>query len=326
MAANGKSYMFINDQMQGYPAIRSQVNGGAKFDALNAHIRNRMVMPGQLIVVGDESIRITSPEEAEMVRLAYGTYHSLTQNLARAEGEIVKNYDLLQQMLGYGSLGIGSVTGSWDAHLKSVENTLKDIERLYQLSLKRGTPIARQEFINQRHVLFAKLDTQLESIARWGTGMHNKGSIKKMLGISTKSYLHTRELPGYADRLSHIAKASKILRAGTPIGIGLNAWSTHLEIQEACSTGREDLCTKARFVEGTKLVGGVGGGWLGGSLGSLAGSYECFIVLGALSGPGALACMIVGATAGGYGGGLLGEKGGDIVGTKLYEWRPHHGY
>lgn len=131
-------------------------------------------MPGQLIVVGDESTRITSPQEAEMVRLAYGSYHSLTQNLARAEGEIVKNYDLLQQMLGYGSLGIGSVAGSWDAHLKSVENTLKDIERLYQLSLKRGTPIARQEFINQRHVLFAKLDTQLEGIARWGTGMHNK--------------------------------------------------------------------------------------------------------------------------------------------------------
>lgn len=323
MAVGSKPYVFINDQFQHYPTIKSNVSGGAKFDALNAYIRNTMVMPGQLIVVGDESTPKISAEEAEMVRLAYGTHHSLFGNQARADGDIIKNYDLLQQMLGYGSLGLGSTSGSWNTHLKGVEQTLQDIERLYRLSLKRGTPIARQEFINQRKVLFTKLDTQLEGIARWGTGMHNKGSIKKMLGISTKSYLHTQELRGYSQRLGHIAKASKLLRAGTPVGIGLNAWSSYLEIEEACSLGREEVCTRAKFVEGAKLVGGVSGGYFGGMLGTSASTFTCFLVLGALSGPGALACMIVGAAAGGYGGGVLGEMGGEMMGTKLYEWRPN---
>lgn len=323
MAATGKPYVFINDQVQHYPHIKAQVGGGAKFDYLNRHIFNTMVMPGQLIVVGDESTAHVSAEEVEMEALAYGTHHSLFRN--QADKEILKNYDLMQNMLGYASLGIGAVAGSWDAHLKDVGKTLQDIEKLYQLALKRGTPIARQEFINQRRVLFAKLDTQLEGIARWGTGMHNKGSIKKMLGVSTKSYLRNQEIRGYSDRLGNIAKASKLLKAGTPIGIALNAWSTHLEIEEACSTGREELCTKAKFVEGAKLVGGVGFGWVGGTAGAAATTYVCFIVLGALTGPGALACTIVGAAAGGFGGGLLGEMGGEKIGTKLYEWRPNNG-
>jgi len=63
------------------------------------------------------------------MRLAYGTHHSLFQNQARADGDIIKNYDLLQNMLGYGSLGIGAATGSWEKHLKGVEATLKDQTR-----------------------------------------------------------------------------------------------------------------------------------------------------------------------------------------------------
>jgi hypothetical protein len=325
MAVAGRPYVFINERMEHYPTLKSQVSGGAKFDALNAYIRNTMVMPGQLIVVGDESTNKISPEEAEMVRLAYGTHHALFQNQARGDGQIIKNYDLLQKMLGYGSLGIGSASGSWATHLKGVEKTLEDIERLYQLALRRGTPIARQEFINQRRVLFTKLDTQLEGIARWGTGMHNKGSIKNMLGFSTKSYLHTQELRGYSQRIAHIAKASRLLKTGTPIGIGLNAWSTHLEITEACSMGREEVCTRAKFVEGAKLVGGVGMGYVGGMAGSTAATFACFMVLGALTGPGALACSIIGAAAGGYGAGLGGEQVGELIGTTLYEWRSDSG-
>ncbi|WP_460045612.1 hypothetical protein [Pseudomonas sp. S2_H01] len=323
MAVGSKPYVFINDQFQHYPTIKSNVSGGAKFDALNAYIRNTMVMPGQLIVVGDESTPKISAEEAEMVRLAYGTHHSLFGNQARADGDIIKNYDLLQQMLGYGSLGLGSTSGSWNTHLKGVEQTLQDIERLYRLSLKRGTPIARQEFINQRKVLFTKLDTQLEGIARWGTGMHNKGSIKKMLGISTKSYLHTQELRGYSQRLGHIAKASKLLRMGTPVGIGLNAWSTHLEIKEACSTGREEMCRKAKYVEGSKLVIGVAGGMGGGSIGAALLLPLCLVIFGVTTaGVGAIGCGIAAAATGGYAGGAAGEGLGEYVGELIYEWRP----
>jgi hypothetical protein len=78
--------------------------------------------------------------------------------------------------------------------------------------------------------------------------LKNKGPIKKMLGISTKSYLHTGEIKGYAKTLSGVARASKLLKAGTPVGIALNVGSTALEIIEACSVSREDECTEAKYI------------------------------------------------------------------------------
>lgn len=317
-----KPYVFINEQMQSYATLKNRVGGNAKFDTLNAHLLNIVVMPGQIVVMGDLSTRTVTVEETELMDYARNVRRQLSQHQAGADGLVIKNYDLLQHMLGYGSLGLGAATGSWGAHLESVKNILDDIERLYKLSLIRGTPIARQEFINQRKALFAKLDTQLQGIARWGTRLKKKGSIKKMLGISTKSYLHTGEIQGYAKKVGGVAKAAKLLRAGTPIGIGLNSVSSYLEIEEACSTGRKEQCTRAKFVEGAKLVGGVGGGYLGGMLGTSMATYTCALVLGALSGPGALTCMIVGAAAGGFGGGVAGESVAEIFGTKLYEWSP----
>lgn len=247
----------------------------------------------------------------------------LRNHQAGGDGQVIKNYDLLQHMLGYGSLGLGAATGSWGAHLEGVKNTLNDIERLYKLSLTRGTPIARQEFINQRKALFAKLDIQLQGIARWGTRLKKRGSIKKMLGISTKSYLHTGEIQGYAKKVGGVAKAAKLLRAGTPIGIGLNSVSTYLEIKEACSIGREEMCRKTKYLEGPKLVSGVIGGMIGGHVGTALLTPLCMAVFGVTTaGVGAIGCGITTAAMGGYAGGLAGEAGGEILGEIVYEWRP----
>lgn len=185
-----KPYVFINDRIQTYFTLKNRLGGGEEFDVLNAHIRNVVVMPGQLVIVSDGSTGILTAEETELMNLARNVH----RQVKGAGGQLIENYDLLQNILSYGSLGIGSATGSWRTHLNSVQKTLEDIERLYQLSLARGTPIARQEFINQRRVLFATLDKQLEGIARWGTGLRKKGPLKKMLGLWTKSYLHTGEI------------------------------------------------------------------------------------------------------------------------------------
>ncbi|UZJ59800.1 hypothetical protein OKW98_25255 [Pseudomonas sp. KU26590] len=293
--------------------------GGAKFDVLNAHIRNVVVMPGQLVIVSDGSPGTLTAEETELMNLARNVH----RQVKGAGSQLIENYDLLQNMLSYGSLGIGAATGSWNKHLNSVQKTLEDIERLYELSLARGTPIARQEFINQRRVLFATLDKQLEGIARWGTGLRKKGPLKKMLGLSTKSYLRTGEIQGYAERVGRIARVAKLLKLGTPVGIGLNTFSSYLEIREACSLGREETCTRAKYVQSGKLVSGVGAGMIGGTLGASALAPICVAVLGAVSGgPAALGCAIVTAAVGGYGGGLIGENVGESMGELIYEWRP----
>ena len=100
---------------------------------------------------------------------------------------------------------------------------------------------------------------------------------------------------------------------GTPLGIALSTTATALEIKEACSTGREEQCTKAKYVEVGKLGTGVAGGLAGG----LAGTALCVAVLGASTGPGALACLLIsagiGGATGGYFGGMIGEEAGELL-------------
>ena len=314
-----KPYVFINDRIQTCFTLKARVGGSAKFDVLNAHIRNVVVMPGQLVIVSDGSMGSLTAEENELMVLARNVHRQV-----RGSGsELIKNYDLMQNMLSYGSLGVGAATGSWSKHLNGVQKTLEEIERLYKLSLSRGTPIARQEFINQRRVLFARLDVQLEGIARWGTGLTKKGPLKKMLGLSTKSYLRTGEIQGYAARIAKVAKVAKLLKHGTPVGIGLNAISAGLEVKEACSVGRTETCTRAKYTESGKFIYGVAGGIVGGSLGASTLTPICIVVMGALTGGvGALGCGIATSALGGYAGGLIGESIGKYQGELIYEWIP----
>ncbi len=314
-----KPYVFINDRIQTYFTLKARVGGSAKFDVLNAHIRNVVVMPGQLVIVSDGSIGSPTAEETELMNLARNVH----RQVKGSGSELIKNYDLMQNMLSYGSLGVGAATGSWSKHLNGVQKTLEEIERLYKLSLSRGTPIARQEFINQRRVLFARLDVQLEGIARWGTGLTKKGPLKKMLGLSTKSYLRTGEIQGYAARIAKVAKVAKLLKHGTAVGIGLNAISAGLEIKEACSVGRTETCTRAKYTESGKFIYGVAGGIVGGSLGASTLTPICIVVMGALTGGvGALGCGIATSALGGYAGGLIGESIGKYQGELIYEWIP----
>jgi hypothetical protein len=314
-----KPYVFINNRIQTYFTLKNRVGGGAKFDVLNAHIRNVVVMPGQLVIVSDGSNGTLTAEEIELMNLARYVH----RQVKGAGSQLIENYDLLQNMLSYGSLGIGAATGSWGKHLEGVKKTLEEIERLYKLSLVRGTPIARQEFINQRRALFATLDKQLEGIARWGTGLRKKGPLKKMLGLSTKSYLHTGEIQGYAERVVKIAKVAKLLKWGTPVGIGLNTLSSYLEIREACSVGGAEMCTKAKYVESGKLVTGVALGLAGGYVGGVGAVPLCIVVFGIpTGGVAALGCAIVGGMAVGYAGGIGGEMLGEQMGEAIYEWKP----
>jgi hypothetical protein len=157
-------------------------------------------------------------------------------------------------------------------------------------------------------------------MARFGSGLRNEGSIKKMLGISSKSYWHHGEIRGYEETVKRVAKASQMLKTGTYIGIALDVGAAALEITEACSTGREQECTQAKYVEGGKLVIGVGGASAGGTLGAVGGIGACAIVFGIpTAGAGALACAIIGGAAGGLALGTLGSNVGEWVGKVLYQ-------
>ena len=316
-------YAFINERPQPYPLLKLSLslnpNTQTKFDILNQHIRNTVVLPGQLVIIGDSRTASCTAEEARLMQSAANIKHALLAHSA-ADQFLIKNYDQLQAIMSHASLGIGSVSSAWSKHLTQIEQTLKEIDELHKQYLRNGTASARNEFLAKRRTLFAKLDGQLSGLARLGTGLKNEGSIKKMLGISSKSYWHHGEIRGYEETVKRVAKASEMLKKGTYIGIALDIGATALEITEACSTGRKQECTQAKYVESSKLVGSVGGASVGGTLGALAGIGACAIVFGIpTAGAGALACAIVGGAAGGLTFGNLGSKGGEWVGDILYQ-------
>jgi len=311
---------YINERTTDYLSLKSRLMGGASnrqrsdhFDVLNRHLRHGLVTPGQLVIVPDTYSMTCSLEEAWLMRQA----EAIRRELDTGTGaQVVNNYDLLQSFLGYGSLGVGSATSAWVRHLDEVAHTLEAIEQLHQ-RLKTGG-LDREAFFRQRKALFGLLDTQLRGAARFGTGLQGNQVLKKVLGISTKSYLHKGEIAGYAQRIRGISQASKWLGKGTYVGLALDVGVAGLEIKEACVQGREAQCRRAKYVETGKLVGGVAGAHWGGQIGAKLAGRGCTIFLGvAAKGNGALACAVIGGAAGGYAGGNFLGTGGTFLGGKI---------
>ncbi|QOY69745.1 hypothetical protein [Pseudomonas sp. OST1909] len=143
---------------------------------------------------------------------------------------------------------------------------------------------------------------------------------QKVLGVSTKSYLHKGEIAGYAQRIGAVAQASKWLGNGTYVGLAMDVGVAGLEIREACVVGREAQCKRAKYVETGRLVGGVVGAAGAGGLGAELTRRACNIFLGvATRGTGALTCAIIGGAMAGYLGGKKGGDGGAFLGGKIVE-------
>jgi len=215
------------------------------------------------------------------------------------------------------------VSGAWSRHLDGIKKTLENIEVAHRDHLRNGWGRSREDFIEKRRVLFEKLNSQMKGFAKYGTGLRNQGSVKEMLGISTRSYLHSGVITGYAETINGVAKASNILKKGTYVGVGLSVAGASSSIYAACSTGRETECRKAKYVEGGKLSGGLAFGALGGTVGGVTAVLGCAVAFGIITGGvGALACAVVGSGLGGWAGGEFGEGAGEWAGEIVYEYLP----
>jgi hypothetical protein len=315
---------FINSQSQTYASLKAHLGltgiANNKFDALNSHIANSVVLAGELVIIGDVSTPSSTNEEAYLMARASEIHIALLTNQVDADDFLLDNFELLQEMLANGAIGAGVVSDGWSKHMAAIKTTLEEIEQAHKDYLRSGSIVARDRFYTERARLFGKLEKQLGNVASYGSGLRYQGSIKRMLGISTKSYMSTGEIAGYAQKVSGVARAAKLIKRGVYIGVVLDVASAGLSIRQACALGREDECTKAKYVEGSSLAGSLVGGGVIGGFGGQAAIVGCMLVLGIASGgAGAIACGVVGGAVGGIGGGLLGEMAGESVGEFLYE-------
>ncbi|MGG5238589.1 hypothetical protein ACQZ2F_03440 [Pseudomonas lurida] len=315
---------YINERATDYHSLKSRMMGNTlsrprsdHFDVLNRHLRPGLVAPGQLVIIPDSHSVSCSVEEAWLMRHAEEVRRHLELNAA-AGTAMIANYDLLQSFMANASIGVGSATSAWARHLDEVAQTLEETARLHQ-RLKDGG-LDRAAFVQHRQALFRRLEVQLQGAARFGTGLQGNESLKKVLGLSTKSYLHKGEIAGYAMRMREIAQMSKWLGKGTYVGLALDVGVAGLEIKEACVEGREAQCRRAKYVETGRLAGGVSGAALLGRLGAGAARRACTMFLGIrMKGKGELACGIIGGSAGGYVGGDGVGSAGAFLGGEIME-------
>ncbi|NWB90548.1 hypothetical protein [Pseudomonas agarici] len=310
---------FINSKTQNLETLKANIalskNSKAKFNIHNAHIAGSVVLAGELVILGDSSTPSCTSQEAYVMGKASQVHTDLLSNGAEADDYFLDNFELLQSLLSNASIGVGAITDGWNKHLNAIKTTLDDMEKLHREHLGSGSMSARDTFCAQRTALFLKLDKQLSNMASYGSGLRNEGSIKRLLGISTSSYMHTGEISGYADKVSGVAR---LVKRGAYIGTALDVASTGLSIHKACTLGREQECKKATYVEGSSLLGSLGGGALGGTVGSGLAGIICVGLSIPTGGGAALACAVIGGAAGGMAGGALGTKGGELMGDYLY--------
>ncbi|MFJ3075372.1 hypothetical protein [Pseudomonas sp. NPDC087029] len=315
---------YINPRMQNYHTLKAGLaltgHAASKFDVLNSHIYNTVVKSGELVIMGDWSTPSCTSHEAFLMSKASVTHMGLMRSGQGADQFFLENFELLKSLLAHASMGAGVVSDGWSRYLNAIQGTLLEIEKLHKEYLGSGTLKARDSFYAKRAALFMKLDEQLSKMAAFGAGLRNRGSIKRALAISTKRYLNSQEIAGYADKVAGVSKAAKLIKKGTYIGIALEVASTGLSINKACTEGREEECRKAKIVEISSLAGSVGGGVIGAYAGNLLGVAACGVVLGIASGGlGMIACGVAGGTFGGMLGGELGSSGGEFMGDLFYE-------
>ncbi|KKI49079.1 hypothetical protein XK97_01435 [Obesumbacterium proteus] len=231
---------------------------------------------------------------------------------------------------GSGTLGMLSEVGK--AYFVEINKTLMRIQETYKNAyITRGALIG-QQFYAEREVHFKQLDILLNRFIKTQLNMPQYESIKRTLGLSSRSIMHqwnqsgVSGIEGYATFIENSAKLIKGMKTLGYIGIALDFGNTSNTVYDACSVGRKDKCTKAAFVEYSRFAVGTGAGAMAGGITGQATMSLCMWGLGLataeVGGAGMLLCTAIGVVGGIAGGAKAGEYGGKVgsdLGYKLYD-------
>lgn len=296
-----------------------------KFRALNPQL-SLFAKPGQLIVLGDPKNTQCTREEALLMEAAAKVNNALESMSDDEAAFMVRHQAEIESFLteGSGAIGIGEVMFS--RHLDNLKGTLVQLETLHQRTFQQYGKLQVPEFFTERKRLMSQLHDSLGPLVHKGVGIPEHPKLKHALKISGRSLVHhwskagvPGSIPGYATHIEGVAKASKYIKAGGWIGIGLGAAASMLKVRETCRVGREDDCRKVTLTESGKFTGGMAGGAIAGALvaGPVAAGV-CTAIGAGTAGVGGLVCALVVVGGASVAGGAVGESGGEFVGEQIY--------
>ena len=300
------------------PAVMS------KFRALNPGFNE--LKAGSLIVLSDPHNTTCTYQEAQLMQAAQQVKIALDP-LTPDEAEFLLRHGAeIASFTGQTSTWLGVSAVMMEKHLGNLRDTLQAMERLHQDTYRQHGHLKSTQFRDQRQHLLKQLDAHLlnSTHLRGQTSLGDHPKLKKALGISTKSLVHhwnkagaPSQIPGYATHVEATSRAAKYMNTGGYIAIGISGVSSLLAIQQVCSGDSGDACERVRFTEGGKFVGSTVVGFIGGEVARHASGPIC-MALGA-TGVGGVVCVAAIIGAGAFVGTKVGERGGGILGEKLYE-------
>ncbi|AZE60622.1 hypothetical protein PFLU3_39750 [Pseudomonas fluorescens] len=297
-----------------------------KFQSLNPHTSR--VKAGSMIVLSDPSNTSCTYQEAQLMQAARQVDASLDALTPDEADFLFRHGAEIAGFVGHTSTWLGVSAVVMEKHLSNLRDTLQAMERLHQESYRQHGHLRSPQFFADRQRLMNQLDAHLlnSTRLRGQTTLGDHPKLKTALGISSRSLVHhwdkaggPGQIPGYAAHVEAVSRATKYMKAGGYIGIGLGGVSSLLAIQQVCNGDSGAACEKVKFTEVGKFVGSASLGALSGVMAGAASGSICMAIGVATGGIGGVVCVaaIVGAGAwvGTTGGGMAGEA----MGEKLYE-------
>ena len=190
------------------------------------------------------------------------------------------------------------------------------LQSLHTSTFEQHGHLRSPEFFVKRKELFAQLNTQLTSLTKKSIGFPDHPKLKTALGISSRSLVHRAgraggfgQNPGYATRITAVAKASKYVQYGGWVGTAVGGGASYMKVQDVCTADNTETCEKVKYTEGGGFIGGVAGGAISGAAFSVVGTGAICIALWVpTAGVGTLVCSIVVV-----GVGMGGETAGEMI-------------
>lgn len=297
-----------------------------KFQVLNPNVGD--VKAGSMIVLSDPNNASCTYQEAQLMQAAQQVDASL-DSLTPDEADFLHRHGAeIASFIGHTSTWLGVSAVVMEKHLANLRDTLQAIERLHQESYREHGHLKSPQFFAERQRLLAQLDAHLlnSTRLRGQTTLGDHPKLKTALGISSRSLVHhwdnaggPGQIPGYSAHVEAVSRATRYMKAGGYIGIGLGGVSSLLAIQQVCSGDSGAACVRVKFTEGGKFAGGTFFGAAGGAIAGAASGPVCLGFGLATAGLGGVICVAAivgtGAWVGTTGGGMAGEA----LGEKIYQ-------
>ncbi|MFM5497063.1 hypothetical protein ACET9I_10880 [Aeromonas veronii] len=192
---------YWNEHHQSKDAIYKKLYGPeanfqqqSMFERNNEHLQD-MVLPGELVILANEPKTLAEKDRLILLNRQAKVASSALQKLTPDEASTLKqHFDVFDWVathdLSTTSATFGAISTAASKKLEQVQNVLKDLNTLYvvHVSNSKGKPFP-PEFYLQRQMLFSKLDGYLSKLAVSGISISDYSTIKRRLGLSTKSVL-----------------------------------------------------------------------------------------------------------------------------------------